>query len=194
MWFHPRDTSKNLKSLFHPYCTLLYITIFRFIPVGLVGCVYRTTMMLYILILARLILKEVITIVKFIGVVLSIVGVFLVVQPEVILGQKTTATSGPQNLTIPQNNVSHIDLEEENITFNNIMGYSMTITAALSYGSLTITQKARLLHIHPMDIGFYAAIPKMLVPLVLSLALEVPTFPSDVFRIILVLGKSSFPY
>ena len=55
-------------------------------------------MMLYILILARLILKEIITIVKLFGVVLSIIGVFLVVQPEVIFGGKDE-TGDIQNQT-----------------------------------------------------------------------------------------------
>ena len=161
---------------------------FRFIPVGLVGCVYRTTMMLYILILARLILKEVITVVKLIGVILSIIGVFLVVQPEVIFGNEDNVDHH-DNLTSSQNVSLKSISTGTNTAFNNAMGYSMTILAALSYGSLTITQKARLPHIHPMDIGFYAAIPKMLVPLVLSLATEVLTFPTETLMIILVLGN-----
>ena len=148
-------------------------------------------MMLYILILARVILKEIITIVKLIGVVLSIIGVFLVVQPEVIFGGKDE-TEDIQNGTISQNISSQSTSEQTHTAFDNAMGYSMTISAALSYGSLTITQKAKLQHIHPMDIGFYAAVPKMLVPLVLSLATEVLTFPTETLMIVLVLGSQFY--
>ena len=148
-------------------------------------------MMLYILILARLILKEIITIVKLIGVVLSIIGVFLVVQPEVIFGSKLEKED-IQNRTISQNVSSQSTSEQTDTAFNNAMGYSMTILAALSYGSLTITQKAKLQHIHPMDIGFFAAVPKMLVPLLLSLATEVFTFPTETLMIVLVLGNHFF--
>ena len=175
----------------------------RYIPVGVVGCVYRTTMMLYIMILARAVLKETITIVKVVGVSLSIVGMFLVVQPEMIFGHQPTDQSQEQNVTLdvsPENvsavhyststhNVSSQNSQEQpNTVFNQIMGYFMTVLAALSYGSLTITQKAKLRQVHPMDIGLYAAIPKMLVPLLVSLLTEVLTFPTDTFRSFLVIG------
>ncbi len=259
---------------------------FRYIPVGVVGCIYRTTMMLYVMILARIILKEKITIIKFVAVILSIVGVILVIQPAFLFGENmqvtpqtsyfgsqtgnghvnssdvlgdrngthvspnqdifnvpttigkvgenlllinnslnvpstgldsdllnVSSTSGelskdllPKNGTftttigkyvessLRQNYTINVTLTiegpEESSLFRSILGYSLTVAAALSYGSLTVTQKAKLQHIKPVDISFFAAIPKTLVPLAVCLICEDLTFPTQLFPVSLVLGES----
>ena len=93
-----------------------------------------------------------------------------------------------QNITI--NMTVATDQIGQSTLFRSTLGYSLTVAAALSYGSLTITQKARLQHIKPVDISFFAAIPKTLVPLAVCLIWEDLTFPTQLFPVSLVLGKN----
>ena len=57
-----------------------YVAI-RFIPLGVSGCILRTVLMISITLMARFVLKELLTVVKITAVAVSLLGTFLVIQP-----------------------------------------------------------------------------------------------------------------
>ena len=76
-----------------PFEFLRECLVFRFIPLGVAGSLLRVSLLLTVTVLARIILKEKVTVVKLIAIILSIVAIFLVVQPTFIFGSNESGLS-----------------------------------------------------------------------------------------------------
>ena len=196
-----------------------YIFFFRYIPVGVAGALLRVALLVTVTILARIILKERITAEKFISIVLSILAVFLVIQPSFIFGTyQETGKSEEEKIIIEQLK----KLDNKQITFmrapspydfwlnvtngtippppddsgvstgDEILGYMLMILSGASGAANTVIQKAKLNHVNSLILNFWTSIAITLVPLVLSLIIEFDdlTFPTDIENILLVFGQA----
>ena len=106
-----------------------YVAI-RFIPLGVSGCILRTILMISITLMARFVLKELLTVVKITAVVVSLLGTVLVIQPGGIF--ITDPDDYPDvNTTVSAENVTELPSQGNNM--DDIYGYLLTCAAGLFY-------------------------------------------------------------
>ena len=74
--------------------------IFRYIPLGVAGALLRVALLATVTVLARIVLKEQVTVAKVVSLILSLVAVILVIQPSFIFG--TTQSSKESNNTLTE--------------------------------------------------------------------------------------------
>ena len=86
-----------------------YVAI-RFIPLGVSGCILRTILMISITLMARFVLKELLTVVKITAVAVSLLGTFLVIQPGgIFVNDPDKISDNPDvNTTVSADNVTGI--------------------------------------------------------------------------------------
>ena len=108
-----------------------YVAI-RFIPLGVSGCILRTVLMISITLMARFVLKELLTVVKITAVAVSLLGTFLVIQPGGIFVNDPDEISdiNPDvNTTVSAENSTELPSDTNNM--EDIYGYLLTCAAGL---------------------------------------------------------------
>ena len=151
------------------------------------------------------------------SIVLSILAIFLVIQPSFIFGtyeEKGTTEEKdptieklkqldnkqisfmraplPDGFYLNSTNATKPPPVDVSTTGNEILGYLMMILSGASGAVNTVIQKSKLNHVNPLILNFWTSIAMTLVPLVFSLILEFDdlTFPTDIESILLVLGQA----
>ena len=159
-------------------------------------------LLITVTVLARVILKERITVVKIISIILSILAVFLVIQPSFIFG--TYQSFEDRNDDEEELAIMHLlkMLDDKQIAFmraplpdgllynvtngttrlptedpvvsigDEILGYLMMILSGVSGAANTVIQKAKMNEVNPLILNFWTSIAMTLVPLVLCLIIE----------------------
>ena len=109
-----------------------YVAI-RFIPLGVSGCILRTVLMISITLMARFVLKELLTVVKITAVAVSLLGTFLVIQPGgIFVDDPDVISDYPDvNTTVSPNNLTESPKDANNM--EDIYGYLLTCAAGLVY-------------------------------------------------------------
>ena len=109
-----------------------YVAI-RFIPLGVSGCILRTVLMISITLMARFVLKELLTVVKITAVAVSLLGTFLVIQPGGIFVDDPDGISDypDVNTTVSADNFTESPSDENNM--EDIYGYLLTCAAGMFY-------------------------------------------------------------
>ncbi len=188
------------------------MSLFRYIPLGVAGALLRVSLVLSITVLARIALKERITVIKFASILLSLVAIFLVLQPSFIFGEAGDAdgedgTEGVldklenrqitfmmapipgerfENVTSPPRGKSDMSKAEV------VMGYCLVLLAGVAGAFGTVALKSKLSREDPLVGNFWTSIFLTVFPLILSLAIEFDNlvFPTDAEEILLVLGQA----
>ena len=107
-----------------------YVAI-RFIPLGVSGCILRTVLMISITLMARFVLKELLTVVKITAVAVSLLGTFLVIQPGgIFVSDPDEISDYPDvNTTVSAENSTELPSDTNNM--EDIYGYLLTCAAGL---------------------------------------------------------------
>lgn len=167
-------------------------------------------LILFVTVMARVFLKERITVVKTASIILSIFAVVLVIQPEFLFGAGSATTDEysavlRQNCQISGNGSYDLENTLQNLTIaptegaetyvstgGAVLGYVFITLCGLSGAMNSVIQKMRLSTGSVLAIMFWTAIVSIIVPLILSLITEHNdlAFPTDAGNVLLVLCHS----
>ena len=183
----------------------LYISV-TFIPLATQQALYNTTNLLVSLILLWIMLKKSPTWDKIVSVIICIVGVVLVLQPDFIFISKKETVLEFENESYDQGNTSALGwnqtLNETNrthnrsIILNDVLGYGLSVLTGLALAGQIVTLKYFSDFFHTVNNQlitlFWIYLFGTLASVILMLAFEQPVLPRNTVEYLLSSGHCVF--
>ena len=183
-----------LLGIINMFFNVFVFSAVSLIPLTAAEAAINIAILISVAVLCRVLFGKSIGLVILTGMLLCVVGVICVSQPEIIVGRQTTDVERIMNRTIDDRCYDEFtslfaDAGSSNMAMvNSVMGYLLAASGGLSAALHYICAGILLKEHHPVTLIFWISLLGLPASLILAFYFEEPVIPTQTRNIILIFG------